>query len=152
MIWPGLLSATVCRSDSDASLAVVLVVAAPPDAGLVAAEWRAVEPRVHAPDAVHPALVRRVGVVDHAVLEHERAHAGSLLSVRRPVRSNARRDRGDEGILHALRQPEVHRAVVVLDGSRLPLLLGVRYPEVVVEVAVERRRPGEAPAHPPLVR
>src|SRR5260370_238809 len=36
--------------------------------------------------------------------------------------------------------------------SRLPLLLGVRRLEVVVEVAVERRRPGEAPAHPPLVR
>src|SRR5260370_23232112 len=96
------------------SLAVVLVVAAPPEAGLVAAEWRAVEPRVHAPEGVDPALVGRVGVVDRAVLEHERAHAGPLLSVRRPVRSNARREGGDEGILLALRQPEVHGAVVVV--------------------------------------
>ncbi len=55
------------------SLAVVLVVAAPPEAGLVATAWRAVEPLVHAPEAVNPALVRRVGVVDDAILERERA-------------------------------------------------------------------------------
>src|SRR6266852_4000582 len=135
------------------SLAVVLVVAAPPEAGLVATEWRAVEPRVHAPEAVNPALVRRVGVVDDAILERERAHAGPFSPVGRPVRSNARRELGDKGtLLAAFRQPQVHRAEVVLDGSRLPLLLGVRHLEVVVEVAVERRRPGEAPAHAPLVR
>src|SRR5229473_3359054 len=135
------------------SLAVVLVVAAPPEAGLVATEWRAVEPLVHAPEAVNPALVRRVGVVDDAILERERAHAGPFSPVGRPVRSNARRELGDKGtLLAAFRQPQVHRAEVVLDGSRLPLLLGVRHLEVVVEVAVERRRPGEAPAHPPLVR
>src|SRR5437899_5112701 len=80
---------------------VVLVVAAPPEAGLVATEWRAVEPLVHAPEAVHPALVRRVGVVDDAVLERERAHAGSFSPVRRPVRSNARRELGEQGILPA---------------------------------------------------
>src|SRR5258708_33287515 len=50
------------------------------------------------------------------------------------------------------RQPQVDRTEVVLDGSRLPLLLGDRRLEVVVEVVVERRRPGEAPAHAPLVR
>src|ERR1700724_1663104 len=131
------------------SMAVVLVVAAPPEAGLVATEWRAVEPRVHAPDAVQPALVRRVGVVDGAVLERERAHAGPFSPVRRPVRSNARRDLSKQGTLLAgLRRPHVHRAEVVLDDSRLPLLLGVRRLEVVVEVALERRRPGKAPAHP----
>src|SRR2546421_8503507 len=135
------------------SLAVVLVVAAPPEAGLVATEWRAVEPLVHAPEDVQPALVRRVGVVDDAILERERAHPGPFSPVRRPVRSNARRDRGERWTLLAgLRRPHVHRAEVVLDGSRLPLLLGVRCLEVEVEVAVERRRPGEAPAHPPLVR
>src|SRR6266702_910672 len=53
------------------SLVIVLVVAAPPEAGLVATEWRAVEPLVHAPEAVHPALVRRVGVVDDAILQRE---------------------------------------------------------------------------------
>src|SRR5450755_1442731 len=36
-------------------LAVVLVVAAPPEGGLVATEGRAVQPVVHAPHAVHPA-------------------------------------------------------------------------------------------------
>src|SRR6266436_8182074 len=135
------------------SLAVVLVVAAPPEAGLVATEWRAVEPLVHAPEDVQPALVRRVGVVDGAILQRERAHAGPFSPVRRPVRSNARRDLGERWTLLAgLRRPHVHRAEVVLNDSRLPLLLGVRRLEVVVEVAVERRRPGEAPAHPPLVR
>src|SRR5258708_12019886 len=90
------------------SLAVVLVVAAPPEAGLVAAEWRAVEPRVHAPEGVDPALVGRGGVVDDAVLEHERAHSRPLLPVRRPVRSNPRRQPSDEGILPPLRQPHAH--------------------------------------------
>src|SRR6266436_5383565 len=135
------------------SLAVVLVVAAPPEAGLVATEWRAVEPLVHAPEDVQPALVRRVGVVYDAILERERAHAGPFSPVRRPVRSNARRDLGERWTLLAgLRRPHVHRAEVVLDDSRLLLLLGVRHLEVVVEVAAERRRPGEAPAHPLLVR
>src|SRR5258708_3194887 len=44
--------------------------------------WRAVEPLVHAPEAVQPALVRRVGVVDDAVLDRERAHAGPFSPVR----------------------------------------------------------------------
>src|SRR5229473_358902 len=101
------------------SLAVVLVVAAPPEAGLVATEWRAVEPLVHAPEAVHPAFVRRVGVVYDAILERERAHAGPFSPVRREVRSNARRPLGEHGTL--LGGPKVHRAEVVLDGSRLPL-------------------------------
>src|SRR5258708_15840399 len=43
------------------SLVVVFVVAAPPDAGLVAPAWRAVEPLVHAPQDVDPALVARRG-------------------------------------------------------------------------------------------
>src|SRR5258706_3063788 len=60
----------------------VLVVAAPPDARLVAPLGRAVEPWVHAPDAVHPALVGGVGVVDDAVLEHERAQARQFAQVR----------------------------------------------------------------------
>src|SRR5713101_1143452 len=84
---------------------LILVVAAPPQAGLVATEWRAVEPLVHTPEAVYPALVRRVGVVHDAVLERERAHAGPFSPVRRPVGSNARREVGDERILlAALRQ------------------------------------------------
>src|SRR6266851_10463221 len=100
------------------SLAVVLVVALPPEAGLVAAERRAVEPLVHAPEAVDPTFVRRVGVVYDAILERERAHAGPFSPVRREVRSNARRPLGEHGTLLAgLRRPHVHRAEVVLDDS-----------------------------------
>ncbi len=134
------------------SLAVVLVVAAVPEAGLVAPAWRAVEPLVHGPEDVQPARVRRVGVVDDAILERERAHAGPFSPVGFPVRSNGRRNLGERWTLLAGQRPKVHLAEVVLDGSRLPLLLGERRLEVVVEVAVERRRPGEAPAHAPLVR
>src|ERR1700686_1730700 len=128
--------------------AVVLVVPVPPHTGLVATEWCAVEPLIHTPQAVYPALVRRVGVVHNAVLERKRAHAGPFAPVRRPVCPNARGERSDERIVLAgLRKPKVVRAEVVLDGSRLPLLRGVRHVEVVVEVTVERRRPGKAPAH-----
>src|SRR3982074_1202911 len=112
------------------SPAVVLAGGGPPEPGLVAPEWRAVEPLLHAPEAVQPALVRRVGVVDDAILERERAHTGPFSPVRRPVRSNARRDLREQGTLLALRRPKVHRAEVVLDGSRLPLVLGVRRLEV----------------------
>src|SRR5260370_1315916 len=80
--------------------------AASPVAGAVGPGGGGVEPLVHAPQAVNPPLVRRVGVVNDAVLERERAHAGPFLPVRLPVRSNARRESGDEGIvLAALRQP-----------------------------------------------
>src|SRR5438093_966323 len=51
------------RGDLPRSFAVVLVVTAPPEPRLVAPLGRAVEPLVHAPEAVHPALVRGVGVV-----------------------------------------------------------------------------------------
>src|SRR5207249_3313857 len=57
------------------SALVVLVVAAPPDARLVASPGGAVEPLVHAPEAVQSARVGGIGVVDDAVLERERAHA-----------------------------------------------------------------------------
>ena len=113
--------------------------AAPPEAGLVATEWHAVEPLVRAPEDVQPARVRRVGVVDDAILQRERAHAGLFSRVRRPVRSNGSRDRGERWTLLAgLRWPHVHRAEVVLADSRLLLLLGVPRLEVVVEVAAER--------------
>src|SRR3954452_10888622 len=103
------------------SLVVVLVVAAPPEVGLVAPEWRAVEPLVHAPEAVHSALVRRVGVVHDAILEHEGAHAGPLPPVRRKVCSDARRPLNERGTL--LGGSKVHLAEVVVDGSRPPFLL-----------------------------
>src|SRR5437016_2813682 len=60
------------------SLTAVLVMAAPPDAGLVAPSGCAVEPLVHAPQAVQPARIGGIGVIDDAVLAHERTHARPL--------------------------------------------------------------------------
>src|SRR5437899_287132 len=75
------------------SALVVLVVAAPPDARLVAPLGGAVEPLVHAPEAVQSARIGGIGVVDDAVLERERAHARPLARVRGHVGS----DHGREG-------------------------------------------------------
>src|SRR5262249_41888847 len=77
------------------SALVVLVVAAPPKTGLVAPIWGAVEPLVHAPEAVKPARIRRVGVVYNAILERERAHARPLARVRGRVGSGHGRVLGD---------------------------------------------------------
>src|SRR6266566_278444 len=92
------------------SLAVVLVVAAPPVAGLVAAERGAVEPLVHAPYRVEPALVRRVGVVHDAVLQRERAHPGPFAPVGFPVRADDRLGPGVPGTLLAGGRPKVPHA------------------------------------------
>src|SRR5206468_10061246 len=69
------------------SALLVLVVAAPPDARLVAPPGGAVEPLVHAPEAVQSARIGGIGVVGDAVLEHERAHPRSLAYIRRCVGS-----------------------------------------------------------------
>src|SRR6266478_2887939 len=74
------------------SALVVLVVAAPPDARLVAPLGCAVEPLVHAPEAVHTARIGGIGVVDDAVLERERADARPLARVRGHVGSGHGRD------------------------------------------------------------
>src|ERR1044071_7491510 len=74
------------------SALVVLVVAAPPDARLVAPLGRAVEPRVHAPEGVHPARIGGIGVVDDAVLARERAHARPLAGVGGDISSRHGRD------------------------------------------------------------
>src|SRR6516162_8338269 len=63
------------------SALIVLVVAPPPDVGLVAPLGRAVEPLVHAPQGVQSARKGGIGVVDDAVLERERAHARALAPV-----------------------------------------------------------------------
>src|SRR5438552_13673691 len=69
------------------SALVVLVVAAPPDVRLVAPLGGAVEPLVHAPEAVQSARIGGIAVVDDAVLQHERAHARPLARVRGRVGS-----------------------------------------------------------------
>src|SRR6478735_1561008 len=63
------------------SALVVLVMTTPPDARLVAPLGCAIEPRVHAPQRVHPTRIGGIGVVDDAVLAHERAHPRPLSRV-----------------------------------------------------------------------
>src|SRR5436190_17633353 len=120
-------------------LALVLIVAAPPDAGLVASLRSAVEPLVHAPQAVQSTGIGGIGVVDNAVIERERAHARPLAYVcvhvgsahgselTGPVGRGARRYRADGFLL----------LVVVFDPLAL-FLFRERGAEVGVELAVGR--------------
>src|SRR5438309_9373263 len=89
------------------SALVVLVVAAPPDARLVAPLGGAVEPLVHPPEAVQSARIGGIGVIDDAVLEHERAHARPLARVRGRVGSGHGRVVADRRPRHAARHPLV---------------------------------------------
>src|SRR6202043_1502951 len=57
------------------SILTVLVVVAPPEARLVAPFRGAVEPLVHAPEAVQSARIGGVAMVDDTILEHKGAHA-----------------------------------------------------------------------------
>src|SRR6185436_10439175 len=66
--WSALRCLTVPATGHPVAL-VVLVVAVPPDARLVAPLWCAVEPLVHAPEAVQPARIGGIAVVNDAVLE-----------------------------------------------------------------------------------
>src|SRR5205809_7974015 len=75
---PSLRCATTRRLGS---ALVVLVVATPPVGCLVAALGGAVEPLIRAPKAVEAARIGGIGVVDSAVLERERAHAGLFPNV-----------------------------------------------------------------------
>src|SRR2546427_3713289 len=90
--------ATSVRTSASRSALVVLVVAAPPEARLVAPLGGAVEPLVHAPEAVHPARIGGIGVIDHTVLERERAHPRPLACVRGRIGSG----RGRELVLRPL--------------------------------------------------
>src|SRR6266516_3479850 len=89
------------------SALVVLVVAAEPGARLVAPLGGAVEPLVHAPEAVQSARIGGIGVVDDAVLERERAHARPLARVRGRVGSGHSRVVADRRPRHAARHPLV---------------------------------------------
>src|SRR5262245_24406512 len=131
------------------SALVVLVVAAPPDARLVTPLGGAVEPLVHAPETVHSARIGGVGVVDSAVLERERAQARPLARVRGLV-GPGHGCEGGRSLAAGLAPPRALAPVVLFDARAL-LVLGEPDGEVGVEVAAERRGPGERPAQPPLV-
>src|SRR6266853_1000727 len=107
------------------SALVVLIVAAPPDAGLVASAWRVVEPLEHAPEGVEPvpsARISGIGVVGDAVLERERAHARPLARVSRRVGSGHGRELGD-GLQGRSGVHRVATGSVVVIGDCLALLL-----------------------------
>src|SRR5262245_14239503 len=133
------------------SALVILVVAAPPDARLVTSLGGAVEPLVHAPEAVHSARIGGIRVVDDTVLEDERAHARPLACVSGHVGYGHRRHLGARPLVAAPLQRRL-ALVVVLDASLALLLLGEPDAEVEVEVAAERGRPRKRPPHSPLVR
>src|SRR5689334_15827864 len=63
---------------SRSPLLAVLVVPPEPDSRLIAAPGCPVQPLVHPPQRVQAPGISRIGVVDHAVLQRERAHAGTL--------------------------------------------------------------------------
>src|SRR5881296_3663194 len=105
------------------SALVVLVVAAPPDARLVAPLGGAVEPLEHAPEAVHSARIGGIGVVDDAVLERERAHARPLARVRGHVGSGRGRELGDRSLAAGFPDQRRLAPVVVFDDSLALLLL-----------------------------
>src|SRR5882724_10396414 len=78
-----------CSSVFSSALFRVFIVAAHPEAGFIAPTWGAVEPLVHAPEAVQPARICRVGMVDDVVLERKCAHPGRLPREGRPVCAGA---------------------------------------------------------------
>src|SRR5262249_22238689 len=129
------------------SALVVRVVVAQPIARLVASLGGAVEPLVHAPEAIQSARIGGVGVIDDAVFEDERAHARSL------ARVGAHVGAGHGGAIPSPvgRRPWAYlgpcpatllgcrRALVVVVGDTLPLLLcGDRDVEIKVEIVAER--------------
>src|SRR5688500_7378049 len=111
---------------------VVFVVAAPPDAFFVSSLGCAVEPLIHGPDAVDPARIGGIGVIDDAVFEHEGTYARPLACVRSRICAG----HGCEYILPfgavvtGWRGLLTH--VVVFDGAFALLLFGERDVEVRV--------------------
>src|SRR5204863_1222307 len=116
--------AVAARQPRHRSALVVLVVAAPPDARLVAPLGCAVKPLVHAPEAVQSPRIGGIGVVDDAVLQRERPHARPLARVRRRVGSGRGRELADRPLVAGLHLPRRLALVVVLDPARALLLLG----------------------------
>src|SRR5207248_6615724 len=104
-------------------LGAVLVMAPPPDARLVASPGGAVEPLVHAPEAVQSARIAGISVVNNAILERERAYARALARVRRRIGSAHRCESGSP---LARTFPRALALVVVFEASFALLLLRER--------------------------
>src|SRR6185437_3458893 len=126
----------------------VFIVAAPPDALLVATLGRAIEPLIGAPQSVEAARVGGIGVEDGALLKREGAHARPIAHVGPPVSSADRRESRDGLRNLRRRQRMIATPIIVLDAALALLVLGDRDVEIEVEVVAERGRPGKRPAHP----
>src|ERR1700730_659352 len=91
----------------------------------------AVEPLVHAPEAVQSARKSRIGMIDDAVFEDKRAHARPLPRIgghrcaghggalRSPIGCRARAYLGPFPVTH----PRRRRALIVVVNGPVPLLL-----------------------------
>src|SRR5262245_5513127 len=123
----------------------------PPDTGLVAPSWCAVEPLIHAPQTVQSACVGGIRVVDDAVFEDECAHSRPLPDVGPQVGSGHRCHLARVASVTAW-LPRTLAPVVVFNASFTLLLLGESHGEVGVEVAPEGGRPRKCPAHSLLER
>ena len=75
---------------------LILIMTSPPYAGFITALGSAVQPLIHAPQAVETAGVGGIGVVDDTVFDDERAHPGAITRVSSAVGSRCRGKRGDE--------------------------------------------------------
>src|SRR5689334_8358924 len=121
----------------------VLVVALPPDAHrLVASLGGAVEPLVGAPQAVEPARIGRIGVIDGAALAHEGAQPRPVARIGGRVGAAHFRELVLRRLAPALLAGAPHERrlalVVVIDVPAALLLFAEEDTEVGVEVA--RRR------------
>src|SRR5687767_8208701 len=118
----------------------------PEAAGLVASPGGAVEPLVHAPEAVQAARVSGIGVVNRAVIERERAHARPVALERGGVGSGHGRYLGFSScaaaFLACAPRQQLRLAPVIIFNAPLALLrLGEPDLEVGVEVGAGRRGP-----------
>src|SRR5437763_11472837 len=118
-------------------LALVLVVAAPPYARFIASLGCAIEPLVHAPEAVQSARISGIGVIDDAVLECERAHPRPLAYVRVHVGSaHGRELTGPIGCRAGRYRSDRFLVFVIVFDPLALFLLRERGAEVGIEVAV----------------
>ena len=111
------------RARVSCSPLLILVVTAPPGTLLIPASRSAVEPLVHAPKAVQSAGIGGIGVVDDAVVGHERAHPWPFAGVGARIRSagSGELNNGRRGRRSGIRS-RLHRATLALGTHEINLI------------------------------
>src|ERR1700756_471510 len=123
--------------------------ATPPVASLVAPLGSTVEPLPHAPQSIQPTRIRRIRVVDDAILQNERTHPRPLAQQRGPISTSA----PDIRVIGTGSQQRALATIVVFDAALAPLFFRSETDAVVgVEIAPRRGCPRKRPAHAPFVR